>query len=94
MEKGVGRILKEYFGVWPLLGGVFTSGLTSTSVFLISLFYYLSGSCSQILSGNLDYVSLAYKQAGEIAGQWILPSYAAGQFLAYKLKKAVLSLLR
>ena len=93
-EGGLGKFLKDYFGLLPIVGGMFTSGLTSTAVFLIALLYNLSKGYPQLFTGNWDYVSIAYKKAGEIAGQWILPSYAAGQFLTYRMKKTITSLFK
>jgi hypothetical protein len=87
---------REYFGLIPLTGAAITAGAVGGAAFLITLASEISKQAYYIGNGGsiVDAISAMYQHAGNVAGQWIMPAGAVGQFLAYRFKKSVLSIFK
>jgi hypothetical protein len=95
-DRKIRKFLKEYFGPLPILGGTFTAGVVGTAAFLITLISGFSKGIPYVLNGSnpVDLIGSIYQQAGVTAGQLVMPAYAAGQFLTYRMKKSILSVFQ
>lgn len=106
-EKGIGRRLidgiKEYFGPFPVIGGMVAAGAAQTIAFSLGVTYQAGNELldflkdPDIVSAMYDLPKTAleiYSYAKDLAGEFGMPAFVAGQFFAYKFKKGICSLLK
>ena len=79
------KFLGEYYGLIPTLGGVAVAGVTG-------LVAYSIGLAHGIYDGQS--ISSLYTYASSISRKFVLPGFLVGQFLTYKLKKAIFSIFK
>jgi len=95
-DRKSNSFLRDYFGFLPLLGGTLTAGVVGGAAFAIGLAYDASKTAAQIMGGAnaVDAINSLYQTAGNLAGQYVMPAGAAGQFFTYKFKKSITSFFK
>ena len=91
IKTKVKGFLKEYNGLVPIAGGIFTAGAVSVVAFVIGSFEHLQRMVEYgITTNDWGYAAkYLYEKGSELAGYYAFPGYLGGQFLTYKFKKAL-----
>ena len=93
---GLKKIIKEYYGVIPVVGGTVVAGA-------VGIVAYSAGFAQdflkeiQYISTTQDFwggISSLYNNASVVCGKYVIPGFIAGQALTYRLKKSITSLFK
>ena len=93
---GLKKILKEYYGLVPVLGGTVIAGAVGVVAYTIGSAQELTNQIEYIITTQDIWggLSALCDSGSALAGRYIIPGFIAGQILTYKLKKAIFSFLK
>jgi hypothetical protein len=100
----VKKFIKDYFGLFPMLGGVLGAGSVYLAAYGTSMAVDAGSTITKELSylfnyGTLDGIGLKesiasiYSNAKSVSGQWGIGGAVGGQFLFYKFKTSIRKLM-
>lgn len=89
------NFLKEYYGFTPTFTGIVFAGLTASATYLVGAVQQLSSQIPYLLETRdfLGILSSLYESGSYVSGKYIVPGFLVGQFLGYKIKKFLNSML-
>lgn len=86
---GIKKILKEYYGPAPIIGGTMVAGVAGIIAYSVGAIKNLPDNILYVINtGDLvGGIFSLYEKAGNVCGKYVVPGFVAGQFLFYKFGK-------